>query len=42
VSVGKSKSLRVNTIVLFVCQNSRMKFWGGGAVWEPELLFYLA
>jgi hypothetical protein len=26
VSVGKSKSLRVNTIVLFVCQNSRMKF----------------
>jgi hypothetical protein len=24
VSVGKSKSLRVNTIVLFVCQNSRI------------------
>jgi hypothetical protein len=25
VSVGKSKSLRVNTIVLFVCQNSRIE-----------------
>jgi len=46
VNLKKKNSQKYGAATIFFCTAIKTshwpKFWGGGIVWEPELLFYLA